>query len=153
MKSKFVYVSYIKTTPGNLWHALTTPESIKRWWGGGINIKSDWKVGSPWTMSYEDGRAADAGEILESSPPKRMVIKWRNEFSPEMKEEGFSRCSFDLEEADEAVKLTVTQEIDVPNSKFIEAVSDGWPIILSNLKSLIEMGDVVLKANATHQGS
>ena len=152
MKSKFAYVSYIKTTPGNLWHALTTPESIKQWWGGGINIKSDWKVGSPWTMSYEDGRAADSGEILESSPPKRMVIKWRNEFSPEMKEEGFSRCSFDLEETDEAVKLTVTQEIDVPNSKFIEAVSGGWPLILSNLKSLLETGEVVLKEKTESYG-
>jgi len=145
MKSEFVYVSYVKTTPEKLWHTLTTPEFIKKWWGGGIDIRSDWKVGSPWTMSYEDGRTADAGEILEINPPKRLVIKWRNESSRELKEEGFSRCAIELQQLDGAVKLTVTHGIDLQNSKFIEAVSGGWPLILSNLKSLLETGEVVLK--------
>ncbi|HTR81753.1 MAG TPA: SRPBCC domain-containing protein, partial [Bacteroidota bacterium] len=70
MKSKFVYVIYIKTAPEKLWHVLTTPEFIKRWWGGGITITSDWNVGSTWVMSYADGRVADAGEIVEFNPPK-----------------------------------------------------------------------------------
>ena len=144
MKSKFVYVSYIKTTPEKLWQALTTPQSIKQYWAG-MYAETDWKVGSAWTMKFPDGRVADAGEIVEFSPPQRMVIKWRNEWKPEMKEEGFSRCTFDLEETDGAVKLTVTHGIDVLNSKFIEAVSGGWPFILSNLKSLLETGNVVLK--------
>jgi len=153
MKSPFVYVIYIKTTPEKLWHALTTPQCMKLYWAGNMNFKSDWKVGSPWTVSYLDGQVADAGEILEFDPPKRMVIKWRNEWNPEMKEEGFSRCTFELEPTDGAVKLTVMHGIDVPNSKFIEAASVGWPFVLSNLKSLLETGEVVLKANATHQGT
>jgi uncharacterized protein YndB with AHSA1/START domain len=152
MKSKFVYVSYIKTTPEKLWHELVTPHSIKRWWGGGVNIKSDWTVGSSWAMSYEDGRAADAGEILQSNPLNRLVIKWRNEFNPEMKAEGFSRCTFELEPIDGAVKLTITHEMDVANSKFIEAVSGGWPLVLSNLKSLLETGEVVLKEKTNNYG-
>lgn len=144
MKSKFVYVSYIKTTPEKLWQALTTSEFIKQYWAG-MDINCDWKVGSSWKLSFPDGRVGDAGEIVEFSPPKRMIIKWRNEWKPEMKEEGFSRCTFDLEQTDGAVKLTVSHEIDVLNSKFIEAVSGGWPFILSNLKSLLETGSVVLK--------
>ena len=153
MKSKFVYVVYIKTAPEKLWHMLTTPEFIKRWWGGGITIKSDWNVGSTWIMSYADGRVADAGEIVEFNPPNRMVIKWRNEWNPELKEEGFSRCTFDLEEIDGAVKLTLTHGIDLPNSKFIEAVSVGWPMILSNLKSFLETGEVVLKEKTERYGT
>lgn len=151
MKSIFVYVSYIRTSPAKLWDALTTPESIKRYWAENLNFKSDWKVGSPWTVSFLDGQLCDAGEILEADPPKRLVIKWRNEWNPEMKAEGFSRCTFQLEPADGAVKLTLTHGIDVSNSKFIEAASAGWPIVLSNLKSLLETGEVVLKANAAHQ--
>jgi uncharacterized protein YndB with AHSA1/START domain len=150
MRSKFVYVSYIKTKQEKLWQALTTPEFIKQWWG--MNIKSDWKAASSWTMSYDDGRVADAGEIIEFNPPKRMVIKWRNEWNAELKEEGFSRCSFDLEGMNEAVKLTVTHGIDLPNSKFIEAVSAGWPLILSNLKSLLETGEVALKERTENYG-
>jgi len=144
MKSKFVYVSYIKTTPEKLWQALITPEFIKQYWAS-MDVKCDWKVGSPWTLSFPDGRVADAGEIVEFIPTKRIVIKWRNEWKPEMKEEGFTRCTFDLEQTDGAAKLTLTHEMDILNSKFIEAVSSGWPMILSNLKSLLETGNVVLK--------
>jgi uncharacterized protein YndB with AHSA1/START domain len=152
MRSNFVYVSYIKTTPEKLWHALTTPEIIKRWWGGGLTVKSDWKPGSSWTISHADGRLADSGEILESEPPKHMVIKWRNESNLDLKKEGFTRCSIELEEMDDAVKLTVNHGIDLPNSKFIEAVSGGWPMILSNLKSLLEVGEVVLKERTESYG-
>ncbi len=149
MKSKFVYVSYIKTTPENLWGALTTPQLMKQYWVG-MDTESDWKAGSAWTMKFPDGRVADAGEIVEFNPPKCMAIKWRNEWKPEMKEEGFSLCTYDLEQADGAVKLTVTHGIDVLNSKFIASVSGAWPICLSNLKSLLEMGDVVLKETTRH---
>lgn len=76
---------------------------------------------------------------------KRIVIKWRNEWSPEMKKEGFFRCTFDLEQTDEAVKLTIIHEIDVLNSKLIEAVAGGWPFVLSNLKTLLETGNIVSK--------
>src|SRR6266481_1062954 len=103
MKSKFVYVSCIKTTPEALWTALTTSELIKQFWAG-VNIETDWKVGSAWTLKYPDGRVTDAGEIVEFDPPNGMVFKWRNEWKPEMKAEGFSRCTFDLEQANGAVK-------------------------------------------------
>ncbi|MGZ5927373.1 MAG: SRPBCC domain-containing protein, partial [Rhizomicrobium sp.] len=81
---------------------------------------------------------------VEIDRPRRMVIKWRNEFRPELKAEGFSRCVFELEQMGEAVKLTVSHSIEQDQSKFIEAVSGGWPLLLSNLKSLLETGAVML---------
>ena len=149
MKSQFVYVSYIKTTPEKLWQALTTPQLMKQYWIG-MDTEADWKVGSAWKMKFPDGRIADAGEIVEFSPPKRIVIKWRNEWSLKLKEEGFSRCAIELEQTDGAVKLTVAHGIGVLNSKFIKSVSAAWPICISNLKSLLETGDVVLKQNPRH---
>jgi uncharacterized protein YndB with AHSA1/START domain len=150
MKSEFVYVSYIKTTPKKLWHALTSPQLLKQYWIGMVT-ESDWQVGSAWTMRFPDGRIADTGEIVEFVALRHMQIKWRNEWQPELRDEGFSLCTFDLEQAGEVVKLTLTHGLDLPKSKFIEAVSDAWPICLSNLKSLLETGDVILKDNPRHE--
>ena len=140
----FVYVTFIRTTPEKLWSALTSPEFQRQYWFG-VHMETDWKAGSAWRMLYPDGRITDAGEVLEVDPPRRLVLKWRNEFRPELKAEGHSRCTMELEPVGEAVRLTVTHTIDRPGSKFIEAVSGGWPRILSNLKSLLETGDVVLR--------
>ncbi len=149
MKSQFVYISYIKTTPAELWRALTTPAILKRWWIG-MDSDSDWTMGSAWTMKFPDGRVADAGVVVESTPPKRLVLQWRNEWNPDLKKEGPSLCSYAVEEVEGAVKLTVTHGIDVPNSRLIESVSGAWPMCLSNLKSLLETGDVILKQNPRH---
>ena len=137
--STFVYVTYIRTTQERLWAALTTPDFMKQYWFG-MDFVTDWKRGSPWRLMFTDGRMADSGEILEIDPPNRLVLKWRNEFRPELTAEGYARCTMELEPAGEAIKLTVTHTIDVAESKIIAAVSGGWPKILSNLKSLIETG-------------
>jgi uncharacterized protein YndB with AHSA1/START domain len=142
--STFVYVTFIRTTPEKLWSALTSPTFTKEYWFG-MYQETDWKAGSSWRMVFPDGRVADTGEIVEVDPPKRLVLRWRNEFRPELKSEGYSRCTIDLEPLPDAVKLTITHEIDRTGSKFIEAVSSGWPRVLSNLKSLLETGEIVLK--------
>ncbi len=82
--------------------------------------------------------------MVKIDPPRRLVHKWRNEFS-ELKSEGYSRCVMALETVDGAVKLSITHTMDRPESKFIEAVSGGWPRILSNLKSLLETGKVTME--------
>ena len=146
-KSSFVYVTFIRTTPERLWSALTTPEFIRQYWFG-MRCESDYTAGSAWTLHFTDGRVADTGRILESDPPRRLVIRWRNEWKPEMKAEGDSLCTIELEavpDADPAVvKLSITHAMDRPESAFIAAVSGGWPKILSNLKSLLETGKSVL---------
>jgi uncharacterized protein YndB with AHSA1/START domain len=138
-KSKFVYVTYIKTTPEKLWRALTDPEFTRQYWFG-VSSESEWKTGASWKLMIPDGRVGDAGEVLEVHPPRRLVISWRNEFIPELRAEGFSRATFELEQQDDAVKLTVTHEMDHPDSELIKGVSSGWPPILSSLKSLLETG-------------
>jgi len=142
-KSSFVYVTYIRTTPEKLWSALTSAEFGQQYWLG-ARPEAEWKVGGAWKLVFPDGRKADSGEIVEFAPPKRLAIKWRNEFRPELKAEGWSLCTMELEPTGAAVKLTVTHSIDREGSKLIGAVSGGWPQILSNLKSLLETGSVVL---------
>lgn len=150
-KPDFVYVTFIRTTSERLWSALTTPEFIRQYWFG-MHCESDWKPGSPWKLVFADGRLADAGEIVEADPPQRLVIKWRNEWNAEMRAEGYSLCTFQIETvpdaSPQAVKLSITHAIERPESKFIEAVSGGWPRIISNLKSLLETGSVVLPPKA-----
>ena len=142
-KSIFVYVTFIRTTPERLWSALTTPDFMSEYWFG-MRIETQWKRGAPWKMLFPDGRVGDTGEILECDPPRRLVLKWRNEFRPELKAEGDAHCVIELEPEPDAVKLTITHSMNCANSKFIEAVSGGWPKILSNLKSLLETGQIVL---------
>jgi uncharacterized protein YndB with AHSA1/START domain len=143
-RNAFAYVTYIRTTPEKLWTALISPEFTRQYWFG-VTQESEWTVGSPWRLIFEDGRIADTGEILEIEEPRRMVIRWRNEFRPELKAEGYSRCSIEIEPLDKAVKLTIHHASEGTGTKFIEAVSGGWPMILSNLKSLLETGAIAFK--------
>ncbi len=144
---KFVYVTYIRTTPEKVWDALTKPEFTRAYWFGIVH-ESSWEKGASWKMLFEDGRVADSGEVLEADRPRRLVLKWRNEFMPEMKAEGYSRCTIDIESANGSVKLTVAHEIDREGSKFIQAVSGGWPQILASLKSLLETGEALERPEA-----
>lgn len=141
--SRYVYVTFIRTTQDQLWAALTDPDFTSRYWFG-ARQESDWKVGSPWKMVFPDGRVADGGTVTEADPPRRLALSWRNEFMPELKEEGFGRCVMELEPVGATVKLTITHEMDKSESKLIKAVSGGWPRILSNLKSLLETGELAL---------
>ena len=142
--SKFVYVVYIRTSPARLWEALTKPEFTRQYWFGS-HQETDWKKGSEWKLVFPDGRVADCGEVVEIEPMRRLVLKWRNEFRPELKAEGVASCTIQLEPMADAVKLTISHVMDRGASKLIEAVSGGWPRILSNLKSILETGEVVLK--------
>lgn len=139
-KPAFVYVTYIRTTREKLWQALIEPEFTRQYWAGTWQ-ESEWKAGAPWRIMIPDGRVADSGEIIEIEPPRRLVLTWRNEFKPELRREGYSRLTYQLETQGDMVKLTLTHEIDWPESKFIEAVSSGWPAIISSLKSLLETGE------------
>ncbi len=148
-KSVFSYVTYIRTEPEALWAALVTPEFMKKYWFG-MHCESDWQVGSPWKLVFADGRVADQGEIVEVRAPARLVIRWRNEWKEEAKAEGYSLCTFEIEPAGDpgrpVSKLSVTHSMDRPESTLIQAVGGGWPKILSNLKSLLETGSLVLNS-------
>jgi len=142
-KSTFIYVTYIRTTPEKLWSALTDMEFMKQYWFG-MHCESQWTAGSPWKMVRANGSVCDAGEIIESEPPRRLVIRWQHQDNPELKAEGDSLCSMELEHSGTAVKLSITHSIEREPSKLITAVSGGWPMILSNLKSLLETGSIAM---------
>ena len=143
-RSTFIYVTYIRTTPEKLWSALTDAEFIKQYWFGN-HCESQWTPGASWKMVYPDGVVSDAGEIVEAEPPRRLVIRWQHQNKPELKAEGASLCTMELEPVEKAVKLTITHSVEREASKLVEAVSGGWPKILSNLKSLMETGAVAFE--------
>jgi uncharacterized protein YndB with AHSA1/START domain len=142
--STFVYVTYIRTTPERLWSALTDPEFIKQYWFG-MHCESEFTSGSPWKLVSGDGQVYDAGAIVEAEPPRRLVIRWQQQHKPELKAEGYSLCTMELEPSGTAVKLSITHTIEREPSQFIAAVSGGWPKVISNLKSLLETGSIALQ--------
>ncbi len=83
--------------------------------------------------------------IVEAEPPRRLVIRWQHQDKPELKAEGQSLCTIELEPSGPAVKLSITHAIEREPSKLIAAVSGGWPKVVSNLKSLLETGSAVLE--------
>jgi uncharacterized protein YndB with AHSA1/START domain len=150
-QSKFVYVTYIRTTPENLWAALIQPEFTREYWAG-THMESDWKPGAEWKIMIPDGRVGDSGKVVAFDPPRRLVVTWRNEFKPELTAEGHSTCTWELEPSGSAVKLTLTHEMGIPNSKTIDAVSQGWPHLLSSLKSMLETGESLVESRTWPEG-
>jgi len=137
VKDRFVYVIYIMSTPDKIWGALTDAALNRQFWFG-MHQESDFKKGSPWSIVGEDGKVWDKGSIVEADPPNKLVIAWTHQQRPELTAEGESLCTLTLEDAPGSVKLTCVHEIDVADSNFIKAVSNGWPAIFSALKSLLE---------------
>ena len=133
---EFVYTIYIKTTPEKVWAALTTPEFSRQYWIPGI--VSDWKKGSKWNRLSEDGKKAVtmAGEILESTPPKRLVLTWFDPSDPA----DDSRVTFSIDAIDDMVRLTVIHGDFKADSNIAGKISIGWPRVLSSMKSFLETG-------------
>jgi uncharacterized protein YndB with AHSA1/START domain len=132
-KPEFVYVTYIATTPEKVWSALQDEAMTRLYWGVKKNV-SDWKVGSRWTHQDSDtNEVAVTGEVLESDPPRKLVVTWSHPGASEK-----SRVTYLLEPFMNAVKLTLTH--DQLDAEMEKKISTGWPAILSSLKSLLETG-------------
>jgi uncharacterized protein YndB with AHSA1/START domain len=137
-KPKFVYVIYIASTPEEVFRALTSAEISKQYWSG-CAVVSDWKVGAPFGLKLTHQDKQITGEVLEFDPPKRLAYT----FQPRehgVKDESASRVTFDIETYQDQVKLTVIHDGFEPGSKVYEAISRGWPHVLSSLKSYLESG-------------
>lgn len=143
-RSTFVYVTYIRTTPEKLWSALTDAQFMRQYWFG-MHCESRWHAGSPWKLISESGEIYDSGEIVEADPPRRLVIRWTHQLKPELKAEGPSLCTMELEPSAGAMKLIVTHSVERDSSKLVEALSGGWPKVLSNLKSVLETGSAAMQ--------
>ncbi len=138
-KPKVVYVTYINSTPEKVWNALLDGEMTKLYWGHSRNV-SDWKPGSAWRHEdYADPSIVDvAGKVLESSPPKRLVLTWGRPADAGNPAK-HSRVTFEIESFFDAVRLTVVHDEFEPGFD-ITPVSQGWPGIVSSLKTLLETG-------------
>lgn len=141
--STFVYATYIAASPEKLWQALTNGDFTKKYWFE-RNLKSDWKEGSEVTFMDEEGKVTDHGVVLKSEPYKLLsyTFQWVDDSTAN---ENPSIVTFQLKELDSTVKLTLKHE-NLPSTAFLDesegfhGINNGWPAILSNLKSLLETG-------------
>jgi DNA-binding transcriptional ArsR family regulator/uncharacterized protein YndB with AHSA1/START domain len=153
--TEFRYTTYIRTTPERLWQVLTDPAFTKVWWQA-TAIDSTWATGAPMTWHHRQVTMAHPEQVvLEADPPRRLSFTWHT-FTPEWGEmigldpdvraaiadEPRSAATFDLEPHGELVKLTVTHANLVADGQIIQLISQGWPRVLSDLKSLVETGEV-----------
>jgi|SRR5450432_1934464 len=137
---KFSYVSYIKTTPEELWEALTGSEFTRQYWMGN-RVESDWRPGSSVKFIAPDGRLVLMGKVLDCEKPKVLSFTWSYQIDEAMRAEKPSRVTFRLERFapnSELVKLTVTHDEFPDNSLVFPQISSGWPMVLSGLKTLLE---------------
>lgn len=153
--TSFTYTTYIDTVPEALWEALTTPEHLHLFWGA--TLLSTWEVGAPVTWEQGGVCVVDPDQVvLEAEQPRRLAYTWHT-FTPEfaatcgifgeqlerVNAEPRSKVSFHIESVRGVVGLTVVHDGFEPGSSILESVSQGWPYILSNLKSLLETGEVL----------
>lgn len=154
-QTSFVYVTYIRSTPEKVFEAITKPEIARRYWGH-ENI-SDWQPGSSWehVRADEQRTVQLVGKVVETAPPTRLVITWANA-SQAADPASYSRVSFDIEPYQDMVRLTVTHDELEAGSGMAKGIQQGWPIVLSSLKSLLETGqgiDVFAKPKLAASGS
>jgi uncharacterized protein YndB with AHSA1/START domain len=132
---KFVYVTYIATSPEKVWKALLEGELTRQYWKH-ENV-SDWKPGAKWELVADDGKRTVrvVGKVLECVPNKRLVLTWGDVGDDAAKH---SRVAIDIETIGETVRLTVTHDELSPDMQ--RRITNGWPRVLSSLKSLLETG-------------
>jgi uncharacterized protein YndB with AHSA1/START domain len=138
-KTTFVYVTYIAAKPEAVWKALLDGEFTRQYWGH-ENV-SDWKPGSAWEHQRDDAARTVVilGVVLESEPPKRLVMSWADP-KDKARKERHTRVTFEIEPVADMVRLTVTHDELEAGSDMHRKVSQGWPRVLSSLKTLLETG-------------
>jgi uncharacterized protein YndB with AHSA1/START domain len=138
-KPKFVYVTYIASTPEKVWNALIDTKMTAQYWQN--NNISDWKPGSRWEHRTNDEAQTLklVGKVVESKPPHRLVLTWAFP-ADEKKEDMQTRVTFEIEEVKGVTRLTVTHDQLEAGSDMLTGITRGWPIVLSSMKSLLESG-------------
>jgi uncharacterized protein YndB with AHSA1/START domain len=136
---KFVYVIYIAAPQEKVWKALLDGEMTRQYWGR-ENV-SDWKPGSKWEhRRFDAARRVDlVGLVVECDPPRRLVLTWAYPADGADKSK-HTRVAMDIEKVGDMVRLTVTHDEFNPGSDMLPKISNGWPRVLSSLKSFLETG-------------
>jgi uncharacterized protein YndB with AHSA1/START domain len=133
-----VFEIFIKTTPERLWDAITDPEQRAKY-SFGVATRSDWTPGSGYRAGVPGVVEIAEGENLEVDPPRRLVQTFTALWSDEVKQEGPSRVTWEIEPVGDSCRLTVTH--DQLNKGANGELYGGWPMILSGLKTLLETGE------------
>jgi uncharacterized protein YndB with AHSA1/START domain len=138
-KTSFVYVTYIRSTPEKVFEAITRPDIARRYWGH-ENV-SEWTHGSDWQhVRDNDQRTVNiVGKVVEIDAPSRLVVTWASP-AQAADPDSYSRVTFDVAAYEGMVRLTVTHDELEAGSGMAKGIQQGWPIVLSSLKSLLETG-------------
>src|SRR5215475_8520216 len=139
-KPSYVYVTYIETSPETLWQALTDGDFTERYWFG-HRVTSDWQVGSAYRF-VNQGKPMVEGKVLASDPPRRLAYSW-DVVKEGAARERTSRVTFDLVPRGKVIKLVVTHDEVDERGQTLRDVSAGWPMVLANLKSILETGHTI----------
>jgi uncharacterized protein YndB with AHSA1/START domain len=135
-----VYVTYIAATPEKVFGALTEREVTRQYWG--LENVSDWKPGSPWKHQASDGSGVVrlVGQVVECAPPRRLVITWAFPADADNRAK-HTRVTFEIERVEDmATRLTVTHDELEAGSEMERGITEGWPRVLSSLKTFLETG-------------
>jgi uncharacterized protein YndB with AHSA1/START domain len=136
-----IFEIYIKTSPERLWEAITSNE-MRRKYNFGVGVKSDWTPGSHYEAIHPDAPGTiSEGENLEVDPPRKLVQSFRALWGDDVKREGTSRVTWEIEPVADSCRLTVTHDRLPDNAS--SALYGGWPMVLSGLKTLLETGETL----------
>jgi uncharacterized protein YndB with AHSA1/START domain/biotin operon repressor len=141
-----IFEIYIKTTPERLWQALTDTEMRRKYTFGAI-VTSDWTPGSRY-QGVGRGTPIFEGENLEVDPPRRLVQSFRAVWDDDVKSEGTSRVTMEIEPIGDSCRLTVTH--DQLREDASNQIYGGWPMVLSGLKTLLETGEMLTTPGSLH---
>jgi uncharacterized protein YndB with AHSA1/START domain len=139
-KPAIVYTIYIAATPEKVWEALTTAEFSRKYFSG-FAIEVDLKAGGAFLARAPDGSVHISGEVIECDPPRKLIVTWNVNWPALVEKLGPTLVTYEIEQAGDAVKLTMLQSHDRDISDdILSGGRAGWPAILSSLKSLLETG-------------
>jgi uncharacterized protein YndB with AHSA1/START domain len=142
-KPAIVYTIYIASTPEKVWQALTSAEYSKQYFFGN-SIEVDLRVGGAYIVRTPDGALHISGEVIECDPPKKLTVTFNVNWPALIEKLGPTLVTYEIEQAGEAVKLTLSQSHDRPLSDdILSGGRQGWPAILSSLKSVLETGNAM----------
>jgi uncharacterized protein YndB with AHSA1/START domain len=139
-KPAIVYTIYIASTPEKVWQALTTAEFSRKYFSG-LAVEVDLRVGGAYIVRTPDGKLHISGAVVECEPPKKLTITFNVNWPALVEKLGATLVTYEIEPAGEAVRLTMSEAHDRPiDDDILSGGRQGWPAILSSLKSLLETG-------------
>jgi len=139
-RPRHVFQVYIRTQPDRLWQAITDPEFTQRFFFQ-TRLQVELRPGAELQYWNRDGKLAVEGHVLEVEPPRRLVTTWAFRHQPEMADDPPSRVTWEIEPLDEMCRLTLTHDDFLSETATFKSVGQGWPLVLSSLKSLLETGE------------